>query len=186
MEISSLLALARLSTTLQQDVFGFTTGGDAVYSLPLPAKVWVYIPLKEVARDDIKPALEGLEEPCRLVKAEMTGFIGTKPGARRGRLQLKLSESVSLPQTVWLCADKKELPIDELFFFHIKGLKVMGSIGEEPVATVVDYYETGAGGILVSRMEDGKEVLLPLRDELAEFQIEKGMVIFRDFNDYVV
>ena len=85
--------------------------------------------------------------------------------------RLSLSNAVALESPtcfaggekgLWLCAQKTQLNIEEdaPFLFQVLGLTIV-SAGKK-VAKVVDYFETGAHGILVvSSLQDGREIMIP-------------------------
>ncbi|MDH5657333.1 MAG: hypothetical protein OEZ34_15585, partial [Spirochaetia bacterium] len=85
----------------------------------------------------------------------------------------------------WICIDKDILNEDSsLFVFQFMNSEVYEKDDGESIAIVVDYFDNGAQGILVTKTNDGIEVMVPFIDEFVTFnKAEKKMLIpsFRQF-----
>lgn len=69
-------------------------------------------------------------------------------------------------QLVYLHAqDRPDLPEGEYYHHQVLGLRVVNDEGR-PLGDVVEILETGANDVFVVRNETGKEILLPVIDEV--------------------
>lgn len=84
----------------------------------------------------------------------------------------------------WIVVDSSSIESGDLYFFQIKDWEVRESKGAPPIAHVIDYFETGASGVIISRMADGTEVLIPLVEEHAT--LEKDYVLAPNFKDFIL
>lgn len=188
MQSVKLIPLACLSRSLGNGAYQASIGGDGLYSLHPPLKLYLYKAKRNEPQNIFKLSTLGISSttegelwPILLlrfwrsnkkhirIELEELDIQNTNTLSHLQR-QEALSEALNEPRGLWLCALKEQLRSEfkEPFFFQILGLKVT-SKGRK-VAKVKDYFETRAHGILVLALnakkgKDSQELMLPCLGE---------------------
>jgi 16S rRNA processing protein RimM len=95
---------------------------------------------------------------------------------------LNTPEEVGAFRNQWVyvqTSDRPELEPGEYYHHQIIGLHALQETGEH-LGVVVDILETGSNDVLVVKLPDGKEVLLPMTDEVVlKVDLQAGNVYIR-------
>ncbi|MEQ9364877.1 MAG: hypothetical protein RIF32_11570 [Leptospirales bacterium] len=206
-DLQDLLAVARLTgaSSGKGARYSATVGGDGLAGLKPPVKIWLHRPayrgndLKKILNSvHPHPRSDGVFVPVELLFRK----IGVKGKAQ---VRLKLPEDFSGDDGDldligwWLCCERGQLAAaGDVYVFQLIGLAVhrrneQGETEAEAVATVTGYLETGAHGLLETRMrrstETGSEdveVLVPLVPEYTELDLPNQRVYVRGYDDLIV
>ena len=183
------LGVARIQKALPNRVFSLTFRGDALQSLELPSRVWMYKEESEQGSLDI--AYQGLfkddiQNTDTLQVAELTCLWGFQKGKVRAKLNLRDSSvgSDDFFRGFWLCILTSDLALDceAPFSFQVKGMSV--TCREEKVGKVIDYFETDAHGILIVLTLGGDEVMIPFTEGHVNIQSDFSSMEVRQFSDF--
>ena len=185
---AKLVPLARLRRDLGAQNYQASLGGEGLYSLSLPAKLWLYsysIEEKErgntlqavlrLAARGIDPDTKGELQPVRLLKIRRSGrkYVRLELEALSAQNEANSPlEQAAVPtdaKSLWLCALPEQLKsnAEEPYFFQIRGLEVTSK--GRTVARVKDYFETKAHGILVLTLSIKEE---QISDKTADKTLE--------------
>ncbi len=184
------LGVARIQKALPNRVFSLTFRGDALQSLELPSRVWMYkdesnkesldIAYQGLSKDDIQNANTPLQV------AELIHLWAFQKGKVRAKLNLHGSsvESDDFFRGFWLCILSSDLALDfeAPFYSQMKGMPV--TCREEKVGKVIDYFETDAHGILIILTLSGDEVMIPFTEAHVNIQPDFSSMEVYQFSDF--
>ena len=184
-----MITIARIKKHLGNNLYQVTIKGDGLYSLRVP----VNICLAEKYNNNISEDLgaEDLELRANLIKIE-------RHSDSKAKVQLILeSNKEQNIAGLWLCVPQKILfdnksknkeLITEPYLFQILGLKVVSE--NKIVATVTDYFETPAHGVLVietinNTINNTQEVLIPLVEEHVQWDNNLDYIVVPHFHSFM-
>lgn len=188
--------------------FRFTTGGDLIFDLKLPARVYLYFPTLEERKPGnlIKPAIEGISGegqfmPVLLEKLSATsqkGWLQLSTISPREEsdnshyqniIHLDLNDSKQDDRITgsWVCIPRDTIESDDVYYYQLVGMKIALSLEEEPVAEVESVMDTAAHGVIVARMlETNREVMVPFVDEFVELRLDTGRILIPTIHDFCI
>ncbi len=218
MGVIDLVPVGRIGRCLKGDDYKVTYKGDGLVNLGLPTELWL------CKTDSLSENQTGILEFCRkgyqihkstslLGKVKVVKMWARTAQASHIHLQVIKSIDALTPDMVtesaldlkglWLCIEKARLiehsKSAEPYLFQLLGLYVF-SRGRK-VATVTDYFETGAHPVLVTSIleeakykdkssfeqteEQGKEIMLPFTTEHVHLADSLSHVEVPDFQTFV-
>ena len=191
-----LIPIAHKKQKIGAHKYKVTCKGDGLASLELPTQVWLYRHsemeedakgIAKIATRSIDPELANGSLQCASLTA-VSALASAYPHLEIHSpldTQKETASSSSNAEGSWLCVPKLQLSSQskETFVFQILGLPVFSS-GEE-VAKVIDYFETGAHGIIVaSCLQSAKEVMIPFIEQYSSLNQELKQLEVTAFHDF--
>ena len=183
-----LIAIARISGfDRNKNTFLFTYGGDSFKYLKPPFSAYILLLNdKPISSSEILiPAARGPQHVSgRYISVNVSAISLINS---RGRFKLKSTVEImnENPEDVkgsWLCIEKEILENSaDLYLFQFMGSAIYEKEGSDPIATVTDYFNNGAHGILVAKVIDGKEVMIPFVDQYVTFNKQNKTMLIPDF-----
>ena len=179
-----MITIARIKKHLGNNLYQVTIKGDGLYSLRVPVNICL-------AKQYERNISEDLELRANLIKIE-------RHSDSKAKVQLILeSNKEQNIAGLWLCIPQKILfdnksknkeLITEPYLFQILGLKVVSE--NKIVATVTDYFETPAHGVLVietinNTINNTQEVLIPLVEEHVQWDNNLDYIVVPHFNSFM-
>ncbi len=185
MDSARLVAIGKIKRSLPSNRWEVIAKGDGLYLLALPVLVWLYRP----EQSSLSPPLFTTscnEEGLRQAKILQVG--PRKQGHKRVRMKLELTESCTATGELtnfWILTSREKLAAitDTTFLFQLLGRPIF--CRGRQVATVKDYFETAANGVIVAAMADGEEVFLPLVDEYVQLDSSAKEIEVERFFEFV-
>lgn len=180
------MAVARISRhdPLKQGRFRVTTGnGDAIKDISVPCIAALYFPPDQSAKNLLGPSVDGLDPRGSIVPVKI---LRTNIGTDKGTVDLKYDGDPESAKGAWICIDKNDLirAGKGIYYFQIVGMDVKLSMDGETLGQIISIFDTSAHGILTIRMEDQKEILVPLVDEYVTLNLEKNCAIIPSIHDF--
>ena len=193
-ESKDLIAVARIiSFDKKNQTFSFTFGGDSLKELTYPLNCYLlFLHKKPISSSEVlMPAVKGLSDDMgrylKLTISKIT-FKNNKGILKfQKESQNLLEDELEEIKGAWICLEKKILEEETsgTYVFQFMDAKIYDTENAEPIARVVDFYDNGAQGILVTVMADGTEVLIPFVDQYVTFNKKTKTMKIPDFNLFV-
>lgn len=182
---TKLLAVARIRQFTQKpNTYRCTAKGDLLFESGLPAKAQLLLP----ARPGDWPSTQGIDsssgtyEDTTLLEVRQKGNFTEVTLAFPGGTVRTFEELKGR----WICMEIKT-GADEAepqYVYEIKGRTISSPKNKNQKGTITDYFDTGANGVFVVSLENGKEIMIPFLPERMTYP-DHDTCLFDGFEDFL-
>ena len=188
LNFADYLAVGRLSKERAEPYrVNIQSRGDALRLFSPPCQAVIYYPSSS-HKDDIEPSISGLKPDGTLEQCYLLRIGGDARWVELWKNEMQPYENYQDLKGAWVCISKDAVveKNDGLYVFQLKGLEVFETQESDACGVIVDYFETGAHGILVAKLPDGEECMIPFVDEIVTYDADKKRLIVENFKDFLV
>lgn len=169
--------VARIQRQTGPSAFRCTAPGNGLGALKIPCNAWLYFP--RPAEQPLAPLADGF------VPGDLRECVLSSMEQNEHNTTLGIEFPHEIPAGAWVYVEGSDFARnkEDIYFFQIRGLKVLDEQGTER-GKVLDYMETGASGVLVLAVGE-REVMMPVVEPFIEFHIDQGYILARSFEDFL-